>query len=46
MRPFKGIFHTEQPVDFLVLFLRHPGDPDVMDFIVRIRKHDRASLMS
>jgi hypothetical protein len=46
MRPFKRIFHTEQPVDFPVLFLRHPGDPDVMDFIVRISKHNRAPLMS
>jgi hypothetical protein len=46
MRPFQGVFHPEQPVDFLVLLLRHSGDPNVMDLIVRIGKHNRAPLMS
>jgi hypothetical protein len=46
MRPFQEIFYPEQAVDFLVFLLWHAGDPNVMDFIVRIRKHNRAPLMS
>jgi hypothetical protein len=46
VRTFQGIFHPEQVVDFLVFLLRHAGEPNVMDFIVRIREHDRAPLMS
>jgi hypothetical protein len=30
----------------LGVLLRHPGDPNVMDLVVRIRKHDRVPLMS